>query len=90
MQNAAGVPPALIGVSKSSLNRWNIRLVRRRRSGGRTATRFRNGDLALLILFREAHRTATADEVITYIANNSATGRIYSRPDITWAETKFY
>ena len=85
---AAGVALPLIGVSISSILRWQQRLAPHRMSGGRAQTRFRGGDLFLLILFREAWSKATADEVRAFIATHSATHHVYSRPDITAGEQR--
>ena len=90
----AGVPVDQIGVSDRTLRRWRQRQEEQgtanayERQGNHEMRRFGPGDIALLIHYRLTFPKAQADEIITYIANNSFQHSIYSRQDITLMEKR--
>ena len=75
--------------SAASLRRWTVNGVsRRRRTGNRDSQRWGNGDTFLLCLYRFAYPTATAKEIIAFVANHGADHNIYSPSDVTLAEQR--
>ena len=79
----------LLTASRTSLWRWRSNGIQRRKVDGNVAaTTLRdNEDQLLLVLCRLAHPKAKADEIIAFIARNNSTGHIYSRVEITRAES---
>jgi hypothetical protein len=75
--------------SSSSLWRWATNGTRRLNpTGNHESGKWRNGDLFLLVLYRLVRPKASAYEIIAFVANNSVTGRVYSRSDVTLVEQK--
>ena len=70
-----------------TLRRWEQDgPARKRQRGGPTATNLRGEDQFLLVLYRTGYPKATADEIAAFIDNNSSSGRICTRQDISKRE----
>lgn len=67
--------------SASSLRRWTNRITPYQQTGNKARQNLTRGDQLLMSIFLFAWPEAEADEVATYIYNNS--GNLYSRQDIS-------
>ena len=84
---AAGARGAMTP-SDSSIWRWATNGVGQRvQTGNAPAVNLRGEHLFLFTVYRLVYPKVEADELIAYIAQQSQHPRLYSRPDITLAET---
>jgi len=70
------------GISRTSLIRWQQRIVPYRQTGGRDRDNLVGTDLLLLAFWLFVYPSSTADQTGTFIFNNSG-GRLYSREAIS-------
>ena len=77
----------LVGASDSSIYRWTRRLNPLEMNGNKLAMKIAGFDQFLLLFYRTVYPKATADEVRCFIFEYSYDPKIYSRPDISKAES---